>query len=139
MIDLSNKHGFTDLQKRLFKYKENKAKLDTKRLKLERLDCKISPGNSGMPGSTSGVASKVERYVLEKDSLEKDIEDLDYEVRAIDIALNLLTKKEYDILELRYFEGYKPSEVYNTLHISQRTFWREHNKVLEKIEKVINI
>ncbi len=139
MIGLSNKDDFKDLKERLFKYKENKAKLETKRLKLERLDCNISSINSGMPRVTNGVYSKVERYVLEKDSLEKDIQELDYEVRAIDIGLNLLTKKEYDMLELRYFEGYKPSEVYNTLHISQRTFWREHNKALEKIEKVINI
>lgn len=139
MIELNNKHEFKELKERLFKYKENKAKLESRKLKLKRLDCNISPVNSGMPGASGGFNSKVEKYVVEKNNLEKEIVDLDFEINELEIGLNLLTKKEYDLLELRYFECYKPSEVYNTLHMSKTSFWREHNKALNKIEKTIKM
>ena len=134
----NKKNEFKELKNRLFKHKENKTRLESKQLKLENLDYKTNIINSEIKGS-SDTNSKVEKYVLEKERLEKEIKELSFNVREIDIALNILTKKEYNIIELRYFEGYKPSEVYNRLHMSESTFWRVHNKVLSKIEKVIKI
>ncbi|HSQ90009.1 hypothetical protein [Romboutsia sp.] len=125
------------LKKRLFKYKENKAKLESKKLKLDNMYSNISPNCSGMPGGSGGINSKVESHILEKDILENEIKDLEYEIKEIDIALNVLTKKEYTVIELRYLEEYKPSEVYNELHISERSFWREHSRIMQKMENVI--
>ena len=124
------------LKKRLFKYKENKAKLESKKLKLDNMYSNISPNCSGMPVA-GGISSKVESHILERDKLKKDIIDLEYEIKEIDIALNVLTKKEYKIIELRYFEEYKPSEVYNELYISERSFWREDARIIKKMENVI--
>lgn len=134
----NKKSEFKELKCRLFNHKENKTKLESKLLKLENLDYQTNIINSEIKGSSDNK-SKVEKYVIEKEVLEKEIKELSFYVREIDIALNILTKKEYNIIELRYFEGYKPSEVYNRLHMSESTFWREHNKILLKIDKFIKM
>ena len=135
---MKNKNSeFKELRKRLFNYKEDKTKLESKILKLENLAYKTSIVNTEIKFS-SNERSKVEKYVIEKEQLEREIQEISMYIREIEIALKILTKKEYNIIELRYFEGYKPSEVYNRLHMSESTFWRENNRILSKIDKFIS-
>lgn len=135
---MKNKNNeFKELRKRLFSYKEDKTKLESKQLKLENLVYKTSIINSEIKVNSNNN-SKFEKYVIEKEQLEKEIQEISLYIREIEIALRILTKKEYNIIELRYFEGYKPSEVYNRLHMSESTFWREHNRILSKIYKFIS-
>lgn len=122
----NKKNEFKELKGRLFNHKENKTKLESKLLKLENLDYQTNIINLEIKGRLDNK-SKVEKYVIEKEVLEKEIKELSFYVREVDIDLNILTKKEYNIIDLRYFEGYKSSEVYNRLHMSESTFWREHN------------
>lgn len=122
----NKKNEFKELKGRLFNHKENKIKLESKLSKLENLDYQTNIINLEIKGRLDNK-SKVEKCVIEKEVLEKEIKELSFYVMEVDIDLNILTKKEYNIIDLRYFEGYKSSEVYNRLYISESTFWREHN------------
>lgn len=128
-----------ELIKKIFSYKKNKVQLDIYKEKLEELTYKITQSYSGMPVSNC-IDSKNENYILKKESYEENIRNLDKDIKIVDRAMTTLRKNEFELITLRYIEGYTPSEVYNVfLHISKKTFFRHHNNAIEKMLDIINI
>ncbi len=86
------------------------------------------------------INSKNENYILKKENYEENIRNLDKDIKIVDRAMSTLRKNEFELITLRYIEGYTPSEVYNVfLHMSKKTFFRHHNNAIEKMLDVINI
>lgn len=53
------------------------------------------------------------------------------------LALNHLTKQEYDIYELYFKEGYRIQDIAKRYGVSYQSVYRRIQKIIEKIKKII--
>lgn len=67
----------------------------------------------------------------------KDYEEQEYAEYLYCLALSMLTRKEFHVIKLRYYEGLTQTEIHEGLGISRQGVAKLEIKALEKLKKII--
>ena len=113
----------------LSNYKNNKVAIDMLKLDLQAVDALVRNSNMAVnydqpaAGQTNRVISKTESEVLKMEQRRNEITGqitlLQNQINKIDIALDNMTYPYRKLLELKYIEHKRWSEVYRALNYSE--------------------
>lgn len=113
----------------LSNYKNNKVAIDMLKLDLQAVDALVRNSNMAVnydqptAGQTNRVISKTENEVLKMEQRRNEITGqitlLQNQINKIDIALDNMTYPYRKLLELKYIEHKRWSEVYRALNYSE--------------------
>ena len=113
----------------LSNYKNNKVAIDMLKLDLQAVDALVRNSNMAVnydqpaAGQTNRVISKIESEVLKMEQRRSEITGqitlLQNQINKIDIALDNMTYPYRKLLELKYIEHKRWSEVYRALNYSE--------------------
>ena len=113
----------------LSNYKNNKVAIDMLKLDLQAVDALVRNSNMAVnydqpaAGQTNRVISKTENEVLKMEQRRNEINSqitlLQNQINKIDIALDNMTYPYRKLLELKYIEHKRWSEVYRALNYSE--------------------
>lgn len=113
----------------LSNYKNNKVAIDMLKLDLQAVDALVRNSNMAVnydqpaAGQTNRVISKTENEVLKMEQRRSEITSqitlLQNQINKIDIALDNMTYPYRKLLELKYIEHKRWSEVYRALNYSE--------------------
>ena len=113
----------------LSNYKNNKVAIDMLKLDLQAVDALVMNSNMAVnydqpaAGQTNRVISKIESEVLKMEQRRNEINSqitlLQNQINKIDIALDNMTYPYRKLLELKYIEHKRWSEVYRALNYSE--------------------
>ena len=113
----------------LSNYKNNKVAIDMLKLDLQAVDALVRNSNMAVnydqpaAGQTNRVISKIESEVLKMEQWRSEITGqitlLQNQINKIDIALDNMTYPYRKLLELKYIEHKRWSEVYRALNYSE--------------------
>ena len=113
----------------LSNYKNNKVAIDMLKLDLQAVDALVRNSNMAVnydqpaAGQTNRVISKTENEVLKMEQRRNEIHSqitlLQNQINKIDVALDNTTYPYHKLLELKYIEHKRWSEVYRALNYSE--------------------
>lgn len=113
----------------LSNYKNNKVAIDMLKLDLQAVDTLVLNSNMAVnydqpaAGQTNRVISKTENEVLKMEQRRSEIRSqitlLQNQINKIDVALDNMTYPYRKLLELKYIEHKRWSEVYRALNYSE--------------------
>lgn len=113
----------------LSNYKNNKVAIDMLKLDLQAVDMLVLNSNMAVnydqpvAGQTNRVISKTENEVLKMEQRRSEIRSqitlLQNQINKIDVALDNMTYPYRKLLELKYIEHKRWSEVYRALNYSE--------------------
>lgn len=113
----------------LSNYKNNKVAIDMLKLDLQAVDTLVRNSNMAVnydqpaAGQTNRVISKTENEVLKMEQRRNEIHSqitlLQNQINKIDVALDNMTYPYRKLLELKYIEHKRWSEVYRALNYSE--------------------
>lgn len=145
-----------EIKAKLRSYGKLQRRLDNQITRLENLmesiDAVGSTNYSGMPAGSHDGTSRAERYVEQKDELEKKIDSMIQEERELkkeleDLIAQLDNPDEQGVLELKYIDGIEWPDVSELLFGSaedyednperymKRTF-RIHGAALQRLSRI---
>ena len=106
------------------KQKEAIAMIQSQLDFLEQPKIKISKITDEIFGGGTDIYTQYEKLMIKKDRLKIRITELELEVAAIEMALNLLSEvmpEEYKMLRMKYFFNKSNSYIADTLGYDKRT------------------
>lgn len=119
-------------------YKNSKVAIDMLKLDLQALESIVVGSNMVMgydqvsAGQTNRMTSKTEQEAIRLEQRRKEINSqitlLQYQIDKIDIALSNMTEAHRKLLELKYIEHKRWSDVYRALHYSEEYIRGKVNK-----------
>lgn len=130
----------------LRKYKETKADINYIDIQLEEIDSNML-GVSAQPTGertcntykiTSTVETQAESHMEEVDSLKKERDRKEREIRRVDNALSMLREEEKDILTTIYIEKERWWKLEERHHKSQSQLQNLGAKAIKQIDKYFN-
>jgi len=79
--------------------------------------------------------AKEERYIADR---MESMERTKREIQRIERALETIQDDEYyDIIPLKYWDGMSPAQIAEALHCDERTFYRQKNRLVNKLKVVL--
>ena len=127
------------------RYKELKADIKYRELKLEEIEENII-GITAMPsgektGATYKITSQTEiqaiKYSEDTSEIRKEIRELKREVEKIDNALTVLNDKEREVIETIYIQNKSRAIIQNRYYIGYQAVKKIEWNELDKMEKYL--
>ena len=127
------------------RYKELKADIKYRELKLEEIEENII-GITAMPsgektGATYKVTSQTEiqaiKYSEDTSEIRKEIRELKREVEKIDNAMSVLNDKEKEIIQAIYIDNKSRATIQNRYYIGYQAVKKIEWTALDKMEKYL--
>lgn len=133
-----------DIKKRLRNYKFIKAEKAELEFQIQELQFEIGPGGLSYEdkgGPTYKISSSVESNALKiveiEEALNKLVSEKGIEIKRIENALNMLSDKERQAIELRFIEDYEMATVCYKLDRSITAVKGYLKNGLNKMEKLL--
>ena len=133
------------IKDKIKRYKELKADIKYRELKLEEIEENII-GITAMPsgektGATYKVTSQTEiqaiKYAEDTTEIRKEIRELKREVEKIDNAMSILNDKEKEIIQAIYIDNKSRATIQNRYYIGYQAVKKIEWTALDKMEKYL--
>ena len=133
------------VKKKLESYAALQRKIDNQTQRLQTLEASIgstsSPNLTGMPGGGGDGTSKVERFALKKDELERKIRQMEQEERELLDELEAMIEQlsnpdEQTVIEMRYLDRLRWWPICKALYGKEPDYEEKADKYLKRTFKL---
>ena len=134
-MDAENKEKIEEILKN---YPVLRSELDMTLISMDLAEVPLDSVDYSKPSvsKTNKIHSDVEQYIESISELEEEARELMKIVKTIERALDCLYKKEYRVIELKFFEGMTFVEMELEMKKSKSTLQKYKKSAIKKLKKV---